>query len=239
MILAILAISLFSNLAGLGYTYLLLRHRGLYSLRLQPHVLTVQQFHRRLPLIAFNVVSVAALTGVGLRQNEHLFALEWQGLGAFAAQFLIVFFVDDLYFYFYHRLMHENRFLYRVIHRVHHQAYAPLPLEYLYVHPLEWMLGSLGIVLPLVGIVLALGEVNAYALLAYSTYRNLRELQIHSGLPSRLLGRIPMMGTTDHHDLHHARLRGNYAASLLLWDKLLGTELERGEVTGRRGRTAA
>ena len=40
--------------------------------------------------------------------------------------------------------MHENKFLLRKVHSIHHRAFSPLALEYLYVHPFEWMMGYIG-----------------------------------------------------------------------------------------------
>ena len=41
-------------------------------------------------------------------------------------------------------LMHKNKFLYEKVHIIHHKASNPFPADYLYEHPLEWIMGLLG-----------------------------------------------------------------------------------------------
>ena len=54
--------------------------------------------------------------------------------------------------------------------------------------------------------------------------RNLHELDIHSGVKSsKITSAIPFYGTTEHHDLHHSRNKGNYASTFTFWDKIFGT----------------
>ena len=33
---------------------------------------------------------------------------------------------------------------FKTIHRIHHKAITPVALEYIYVHPLEWLMGYIG-----------------------------------------------------------------------------------------------
>ncbi|MEC8424412.1 MAG: sterol desaturase family protein, partial [Myxococcota bacterium] len=98
----------------------------------------------RLPLILFNLCLLLGSAFPPLYFFSDLFTLALPPPWMFALQFLLLIFVDDLWFYGVHRVIHENRFLYRHIHKKHHEAYAPVPIEYLYVHPLEWMAGGIG-----------------------------------------------------------------------------------------------
>jgi sterol desaturase/sphingolipid hydroxylase (fatty acid hydroxylase superfamily) len=134
--------------------------------------------------------------------------------------------VDDIVFYWVHRTLHTNKTLYRLIHKKHHEAFAPVPAEYLYVHPLEWMIGSAG---PVAGVALVLGiwgEMSAWTFWLWGAFRTLHELDIHSGIRSSWARAIPLYGVMEHHDRHHAKpTLGNYASTLTLWDKVFQTEI--------------
>jgi len=178
----------------------------------------------RLPLIVFNQVVLMTVVYVALSQFGHLFTEQTPGLLLLAAQIAIIVVIDDLWFYAWHRFMHEHKGLYNKVHRIHHKAYAPLPIEYIYVHPLEWIVGGFG---PFLGLVLVgqfWGAIPAWTLWTYLLIRNLHELDVHSGIKSPLGKLLPIYAAAEHHDLHHAKpTKGNYSATLEIWDHLLGT----------------
>ena len=102
-------------------------------------------------------------------------------------------------------------------------------MDYVYVHPFEWMGSSLGIVLGLAAVAGVTGEpMSALTFLIYSGLRNAHELDIHSGLPSSGWMRwVPFFGPAEHHDMHHARPNsGNYGSTFLWWDHVFGTNAE-------------
>ena len=116
--------------------------------------------------------------------------------------------------------MHENKYIYKVIHKIHHRANVTIPIEYIYVHPLEWMSGMIG---PFLGMVM-IGGISFEAYLVYLIVRNLHELHIHSGIKTSFLHKIiPFYGANEHHDLHHAKRDGNYASTFIFWDVLMKT----------------
>ena len=181
-------------------------------------------FWKRLPLIAFNLTILTALTVVGLAMGYTAFDFGWQGGALVVGQFLFLVFLDDAYFYFFHRLLHVNPYLYKKVHKVHHRAFAPFPLEYIYVHPLEWMFGALAIPVGLgcifsrqwfnlrsriLGLrILAEFPRNRYSLGASFVSRNVDSIY----------------GTTEHHDRHHMKkTQGNYASTFTIWDRALKT----------------
>ncbi len=178
----------------------------------------------RLPLVFLNQFILMALVFVSLQMFDGLFSQALPPWSILAMQLLVIVLFDDLIFYFWHRYMHENRRLYNRVHRIHHKAYAPLPIEYIYVHPLEWLVGSLGPFVGLVAVNMIWGNIPCWTLWAYLLVRNLHELDVHSGIKSPLGKIIPGYAEAEHHDLHHLRpLKGNYASTLTLWDRLLGT----------------
>ena len=98
-----------------------------------------------------------------------------------------------------------------------------MAMEYIYAHPLEWFLGSLG---PVAAILLMQG-VTFWAWCGYLVVRTSHELIIHSGAKSSgLLKLIPFYGTNAHHGMHHTHFECNYAATFTIWDRIFKTYTE-------------
>ncbi|GMH27601.1 hypothetical protein Nepgr_029444 [Nepenthes gracilis] len=57
-----------------------------------------------------------------------------------ARQFVTAMVVLDTWQYFMHRYMHQNKFLYRHIHSLHHRLVVPYAYGALYNHPLEGLI---------------------------------------------------------------------------------------------------
>ena len=178
----------------------------------------------RLPLVFLNQTILMALVWMSLTLFGDIFTMTSPGLGLLALQVGTIILLDDAWFYAWHRLMHEHKGLYNRVHRIHDKAYPPPPIEYIYVHPLEWMVGAIGPFLGLVLVHLLWGAVPAWTLWGYLVVRNLHELDIHSGIISPLGKLMPIYAPAEHHDLHHAKpTKGNYASTFELWDRVLGT----------------
>lgn len=218
-----LSLSIISILLGFIYSYIILYTDWLKGRSIQDKNYRPDHFRQRAPLILFNISLLMIIMGFGLYfgYNYGIFDETTPSIGLFVFQVVVLLLCDDFYFYVYHRTLHEIPFLYRKIHRIHHQATAPFPLEFIYVHPLEWMLGAIGILLGII----VLQEVNIYAFWAYVLFRNLHELDIHSGTKSMFGQYLPFYGTVEHHDQHHSKVNGNYASSLTIWDKLFKTKV--------------
>ena len=232
-ILITLGITVFCNLFAGGLSYLVLYTDLFKNKRIQKRgYRTSGIFWKRFPLVAFNLSLLMVITYIGLSFTEELFSwtlsssLVWGSLTVLA-QFLILVVIDDAYFYWFHRTLHENRWLYQKIHVIHHRAFSPFPLEYIYVHPLEWMIGAGGIPIGLSLIYYTEGSISVWAFWIFAAWRNLHEIDIHSGLVSRWSHKIPLFGTTEHHDQHHLKnSKGNYSSTFTFWDRLLGTDLK-------------
>lgn len=187
----------------------------------------------RLPLIALNLGIMIVGTALTLPFISGGFSLALPTPLQVLAHLGLLFVADDLWFYGLHRLLHQHKGLYKRIHKLHHKAFAPVPIEYIYVHPLEWMSGAMGPILLMALIALVQGQMNAWTFLMWSTLRTLHELDIHSGIRSVLSRALPIVAPMEHHDLHHAKPNlGNYASTFLIWDRLLGTEVDRARIKG-------
>jgi sterol desaturase/sphingolipid hydroxylase (fatty acid hydroxylase superfamily) len=139
--------------------------------------------------------------------------------------FQIVFFLimDDFLFYWMHRYMHENKWVLRHIHSVHHRIRNTCALDGNYFHWVEFVLiGSLAMVGPIL-----LG-CHLYVLYAWIIIRNIEAADGHAGydFPWNPLRFLPLYDGPVYHDFHHARFKGNYAGALHYVDGFFGTYIK-------------
>lgn len=197
-----------------------------YSIKIQERSYTVQMLNSRMPLILMNIVLLATLSYFSLSSLESVFYWDPKSLPILALEIFVLSLVDDAYFYAFHRWMHENKWVYKKVHLQHHRAFTPVPIEYIYVHPFEWIGGSGGIFFGALTLFLFEGgQISAYTFLTYAAIRSLHELDIHSGIRSKVFPKaLPFIGSTEHHDLHHSKPNsGNYGSTYLFWDILFKT----------------
>ena len=224
-ILITVAILFCTNLIGYIYTALILHTNLINDYRIQPKEYFAKRFYERFPLILFNISILLSVGIVGVFLLQDFIDFGLPTVWVFTWQLVLIFLIDDLYFYCYHSALH-TKFLYKHIHKTHHRSTMPIPMEYIFTHPLEWFFGAIG---PFIGLVViaSFSEINIYAFWVMSALRNLHELDIHSGIKSsKITSLIPFYGTTEHHDLHHSKNKGNYASTFTLWDKVFGTEID-------------
>lgn len=139
----------------------------------------------------------------------------WQIVGLV----LLFIYFDDFAYYWMHRAMHRG-WLFRHIHSVHHRIHTPWAITGHYMHPVEYVLtGTLMLVLPL-----ALG-VHLAVIWIWVVWRQWEAAEGHCGYdfrwsPSHLL---PGNDGATFHDVHHAKVKGNYAGFLAWVDGVFGT----------------
>lgn len=210
-----------TNLFGLIYSMLVLYTPIFkkFSIQKKPYVKGV--FAKRMPLYLFNITLLLSISGVGAYFGFGFLKQE-VSIGIIIFQVIFAFVIDDIFFYFYHRWLHENKYMLKTVHSIHHRATKPFPLEYLYAHPIEWMLGMIGAFLGF-AILLIFMPVNIYAFWIFGGLRNLHEIHIHSDLELPVSSKIPLLSKTKHHDDHHAKLTGNYSSTFVWMDRLFKT----------------
>jgi sterol desaturase/sphingolipid hydroxylase (fatty acid hydroxylase superfamily) len=208
-----------TNSIGLIYSLLVLKTKLFAKYRIQSKAYKPRIFSERMPLYLFNFFMLLLFAGVGTYFLYDFFEVSSFSLLVILFQVLFAFIIDDLYFYFMHRWMHENKFILRKIHSIHHRATTPFPLEYLYGHPLEWIMGMFGVVFGF-GLILLVMPINIYAFWLFGALRNLHEIHIHSDLKLPVISKIPFISETRHHDDHHAKLTGNYSSTFTWMDRI-------------------
>lgn len=124
--------------------------------------------------------------------------------------------VDEVLFYWMHRLAH-HRLFYRHVHKVHHEWTAPIALATDYCHPLEHALVN---VLPNIAYAIIIGS-DPFSYLYWWIISYIASQTNHSGY------RLPSADLTgesqpNFHDLHHQKFTCNYGSTGHL-DWLLGT----------------
>ena len=225
-VLYTISIIVFCNLLGLVVSFASIHIEFLQKYRIQKRKIKSTTFYNRLPLILFNIVLLILVSAIGLYFFYPLFDSDLNvDLGSIIIQLIVILVIDDLYFYCLHFWMHKNQYVLNKIHRIHHKAITPFALEYIYVHPIEWIMGYLG---PFIAVFLisCFNPVSIIAFWSYQFIRNLHELDVHSGFKSVIAKHIPFWGETEHHDLHHEKLNGNYATTFTFWDYIFNTKID-------------
>ena len=215
-----------SNLFGLLYSMLVLKTDLFKSFRIQSKSYQEAIFRKRMPLFLFNFVILLCVAGAGSYLIYDSIETSFTSLWIIGLQVLFAFIVDDAWFYFFHRWLHENKFMLRHVHSIHHRATTPFPLEYLYAHPLEWMLGMIGVGIGF-ALILIVMPINVYAIWIFGLLRNLHEIHIHSDLELPFFSNVPFLSKTKHHDDHHSKLAGNYASTFNWMDRIFKTTFKK------------
>lgn len=222
IVIGTVCLLLVSNIFGFIYSLLVLNTSVFKKFRIQSKPYKKGILKERLPLYLLNLVILMAFSASGVYFLYPFFDTDLPSIWVLVFQVLFVFLIDDVWFYFAHRYMHENKIMLKKIHSIHHRAHTPFPLEYLYVHPFEWMIGIIGTFLGY-AILMAFMPLNIYAFWLFGLLRNLHEIHIHSDLRIPILKDIPLISPVEDHDVHHERLNGNYASTFKIWDRLLKT----------------
>ena len=214
-----------SNLFGMIYSLIILKTSLFDKYRIQKTPYKEGIFNQRLPLYLFNLFVVAGFGFVGVYILFPFIDTDFPTIWVLLGQVVFSFIIDDVWFYFMHRFLHRNKYLLKKVHSIHHRAHTPFPMEYLYAHPFEWMLGTIGPFLGYALIILVM-PLNIYAFWVFVLFRNLHEIHIHSDLKLPLLKNIPFVSHVEDHDLHHAKLDGNYASTFRIWDRIMKTRFK-------------
>lgn len=136
---------------------------------------------------------------------------------------LLALITHDTYFYWIHRAIHHPK-LFKHIHLVHHKSINPSPWTSYSFHFLEGVLEAmiapiLFIFIPMHPLAILLFVfagfmINVYGHLGYEIAPKWFR---HSFL-------FEIINTSTHHNIHHAKFKGNYGLYFRFWDRLIGTE---------------
>lgn len=135
------------------------------------------------------------------------------------AQLLFFILLDDFLYYWMHRWFHENKWLMKNVHSVHHKIKNTCAINGNYMHWIEFAGTS---TLILIGPILL--SSHLYVVWIWVAIRQFEAADGHIGYdipwnPARLF--LIYHGPV-YHDFHHAKFKGNYAGFLSYLDALLG-----------------
>ena len=222
-----MSIFVLSFVLGYVWSYIIVYKNGFGNQKFDNRKISISRFFMRTRYAIGNFILMSLVTCVSLAIiGDSFFSFKQINLFMFFLCFFIILVVDDIWFYIIHRVMHDIPFLYKKIHIVHHKAIPPIPMDYLYAHPIEAMGASMGIVWGILVNILLFGNISIYVFTAYTIYRTLHEIAIHSGMeivPEKWLG---ILGSSRHHYDHHKYLKGNYASGLVFLDKIFATKIQ-------------
>lgn len=135
------------------------------------------------------------------------------------AQLVFFIFLDDFLYYWMHRKMHENKWLLKHVHSVHHRIHNTVGINGNYMHWIEFTATAS---LMLLGPILV--SAHLYVLWIWVVVRQFEAVDGHAGydIPWNPAHWLPLYEGPVYHDFHHARFRGNYAGFLPYLDRFMG-----------------
>ena len=125
---------------------------------------------------------------------------------------------NDLGFYWSHRLLHDVPFLYRTVHKQHHEYAGSIGIAAEYAHPVESLLSN---IIPSIGGVIFFGCHHPLCIIIWVSIRLYQTYCAHGGLA--LQGTIVEAIGFGHvesacfHDHHHTANKGNFGSCVTDW----------------------
>jgi sterol desaturase/sphingolipid hydroxylase (fatty acid hydroxylase superfamily) len=136
-----------------------------------------------------------------------------------AGQFLLGIFVNDSLFFWIHRALHTP-WLYKHIHKKHHDYRVSVGIAAEYAHPLEEVVAN---ALPTLASTF-LVPTHALVIAAWMAFRVDETVVAHCGLEVPHPWNHPLLQVTRRHDYHHSQNVDSYGSMFCLWDRALGTD---------------
>lgn len=176
-------------------------------------------------LLIYGVLGLAATTLIGLASEplteklnslsfiSHFFEDKPSWFNGLIAYFFITFFV-----YWWHRYRHQNNFVWKVFHQIHHSTHRLQAATAFYAHPSDFAANLTIINLVSYGLLGLNIESAAWATLWVAVF----EYWEHTNVKTpHWLGYIIVR--PEMHRIHHERNRHSNNYGLPLWDMLFGT----------------
>lgn len=210
------------------YVLFVRRPRSLQKHRLQTEWPQGKDYWREVKysFLSFIILSLLTTSIVWLKKNGMLRIyndFSEHNFGYFLCSILVLIAIHDTYFYWAHRLMHVP-FLYRHVHKVHHESKNPSPLASFAFHPFETFF-EFAFLIPTLMIV----PVHVVTISVFLTISHIINTLGHLGYevyPRWFWDSAwaKWFNTSTHHNLHHRYFVGNYGFYFSFWDKFCKTE---------------
>lgn len=191
--------------------------------RIQQKTKRKPDVRKEISLSLLTLLTFSALLGVlfqlpKLGVTDLYFSISDYGWPWFFVSIALMAVVHDSYYYWAHRLMH-TRWLFKHVHRLHHQFTNPSPFAAYAFHP-----GEIVIEIAVFGIMVFIFPIHPLAIAAYVTILTYLNVISHLGFELYSSKWLPhVFITSTHHNMHHSKVNGNFMLYFNFWDWLMGT----------------
>jgi len=171
---------------------------------------------RNLARTSFVLLPIFALPiGLTLRMDPEL-----PGAWEMFSHIVVAVLFNEILFFYGHWLMHANKFLYKNVHKVHHEFKSPCAMAAIYCHPAEFLISDM---FPL-GAGLCGINGHAYLGIVWTVFAVMATQTHHCGIrwPWIDFFSAGAEAQPNYHDFHHEKFSFNYGAMGWL-DDLHGT----------------
>ena len=129
--------------------------------------------------------------------------------------------INDTLFYWGHRMLH-HKYIYKYIHKQHHQFKATIGIACEYAHPVEDIISNL---IPTLSGCLIMGS-HILVFWLWLAIALTFTIDAHSGYSFMIspFNKLPFQVGSDRHDFHHSHNVGCYGAAFRFWDSIMGTD---------------
>jgi Delta7-sterol 5-desaturase len=169
---------------------------------------------------AFSSSIILYLNSLGynkIYKNFDDYSLSW-GI----TSFFVIWIIDDAWFYWVHRLLH-NKSIYHYIHEVHHRSIDVTPFSSMSFHFVEAFLLSSWIFPVSFAIPIPVTILGIFQLLGlFNNVKAHLGYEIYPAIFNR--GWLQLLTSSTYHNMHHSKFNGNYGLHFRFWDKVCGTE---------------
>lgn len=143
----------------------------------------------------------------------------WWYLGVSLLVYMVL---QETYYYWLHRWMHQPA-VFKLVHRVHHDSHIASPFTAFSFHPLEAILQAL--VLPLLLLIIPIHYgvlLFLLVIMTFSSVINHLDIEIYPKNSYKFWSKW-VIGAT-HHSIHHQYYKYNYGLYFTFWDRIKRTE---------------
>lgn len=136
---------------------------------------------------------------------------------------LLALIIHDTYFYWMHKTVHHPT-LFKRVHLVHHKSVNPSPWASFSFHFFESLLEAMvaPIILLFIPMNIAALIIFGFVSFAFNVYGHLGYEIAPKWFRHSFL--FQLMVTSTHHNIHHAKFKGNYGLYFRIWDRIMETE---------------